>query len=96
MIPLTTISLAKVGNSEGEWITSNFDVRALVSLAYSKVGGDNVDRIGLSLTPISKIFMNNNELKIEEVNGGMTFQDILQNSQVRYYIPPMVIRYKLF
>ena len=35
-------------------------------------------------------------LKIDDANGDTTFQSLLESSQVRYYIPPMVIRYKLF
>lgn len=101
LIPLTTISLAKVANSDG-WETPNYDIKALVSLAYSKysiyVDDKYVEKesLGLSLTPISKISMVDGGLQVQEVNDNTTFQSLAEDSQIRYYIPPMLIRYKLF
>ena len=101
LIPLTTISLAKVANSDG-WETPNYDIKALVSLAYSKysiyVDDKYVEKesLGLSLTPISKISMVDGGLQVLEVNDNTTFQSLAEDSQIRYYIPPMLIRYKLF
>lgn len=102
MIPLATISLAKVNRIDEGWVAPNYDVRALVSLAYAKAYDyteetyTDKERIGISLTPISKIYMEDGNLKIDDANGDTTFQSLLESSQVRYYIPPMVIRYKLF
>lgn len=102
MIPLATISLAKVNQIDEGWVAPNYDVRALVSLAYAKAYDyteetyTDKERIGISLTPISKIYMEDGNLKIDDANGDTTFQSLLESSQVRYYIPPMVIRYKLF
>jgi len=102
LIPLTTISLAKVANAQG-WENPNYDIKALVSLAYSKynafVNGKYIEKegLGISLTPISKISLADGKLNIHEVNNNM-FRDLVESvdSQIRYYIPPMTIRYKLF
>lgn len=91
MVPLTTISLAKHHNSG--WKEPNYDIRALVSLAYAK-DWDNKDRIGLSLCPVSKISLSDGN--VIEVNDNTTFQDLAEGDMLRYYIPPMLIRYKLF
>ena len=101
LIPLTTMSLAKVASTNG-WETPSYDVKALVSLAYSKysvyVDDKYVEKegLGISLTPISKISLVDSKLNIQGVNDNTTFQNLVEDSQVRYYIPPMTIRYKLF
>lgn len=102
LIPLTTISLAKVDSTDGGWKAPNYDIKALVSLAYSKysvyVDDKYIEKegLGISLTPISKISMVNGNLQVQEVNDNTTFQNLVESTQVRYYIPPMLIRYKLF
>lgn len=103
LIPLTTISLAKYYDTSFEqWASPNYDVRALVSLAYAKwidytdANPVEMEGIGLSLTPISKISMVDGNLQVKEVNDDSTFQNLLESGNVRYYIPPMLIRYKLF
>lgn len=101
LIPLTTISLARVVSDSG-WKAPNYDIKALVSLAYSKysvyVDDKYIEKegLGISLTPISKISIIDGTLRVQEVNGNTTFQSLVENTEVRYYIPPMVIRYKLF
>lgn len=101
LIPLTTISLAKVASTDG-WKTPNYDIKALVSLAYSTynayVDDKYVERegLGISLTPISKISLVDGKLQVQEVNENTTFQNLAEDGQIRYYIPPMLIRYKLF
>lgn len=102
LIPLTTISLAKVVNSNNSWENPNYDVKALVSLTYGSyvlyVNEEYVTKkgLGLSLTPISKISMVDGNLQVQEVKDNTSFQSLFEHSQVRYYIPPMTIRYKLF
>lgn len=91
MVPLTTISLAKY--HDDVWKEPNYDIRALVSLAYAK-SQDGKDKIGLSLSPVSKISLSDG--KVIEVNDNTTFQDLAEGDMLRYYIPPMLIRYKLF
>lgn len=101
LIPLTTISLAKVASVDG-WETPNYDIKALVSLAYANysayIDGAHIEKegLGISLTPISKISLVDGKLNIQEVNDNTTFQDLVEDGQIRYYIPPMTIRYKLF
>lgn len=101
LIPLTTISLAKVASTNG-WETPSYDVKALVSLAYSKynvyVDDKYVEKegLGISLTPISKISLVDGKLQVQEVNDDTTFQNLAEDGQIRYNIPPMTIRYKLF
>lgn len=101
LIPLTTISLAKVASTNG-WETPSYDVKALVSLAYSKynvyVDDKYVEKegLGISLTPISKISLVDGKLQVQEVNDDATFQNLAEDGQIRYNIPPMTIRYKLF
>ena len=101
LIPLTTVSLAKVASTDG-WENPNYDIKALVSLAYSKysvyIDDKYVEKegLGISLTPISKISLVDGKLNIQEVNDNTTFQNLVEDGQVRYYIPPMTIRYKLF
>lgn len=91
MVPLTTISLAKY--HDDVWKEPNYDIRALVSLAYAK-SQDGKDKIGLSLSPVSKISLSDG--KVIEVNDNTTFQNLAEGDMLRYYIPPMLIRYKLF
>ena len=101
LIPLATISLAKASNTNG-WETPNYDVKALVSLTYSRyvvyVNEEYITKegLGISLTPISKISMSDGKLQVQEVKDDTSFQSLFEHSQVRYYIPPMTIRYKLF
>ena len=97
LLPLTTISLAK-HMVTSNWEAPNYDVKALVSLAYIRWRDENnVTKagIGLSLTPISKMKMQDGNLLISEVSDSSTFQDLVESTDVRYYIPPMLIRYNL-
>lgn len=98
--PLATISLAK-HYGDSTWEAPNYDIKSLVSLAYAKwrISTDDgyVDKegIGISLTPLSKISMSDGNLQVQEINNSSTFQGLVKSTNVRYYIPPMLIRFKL-
>ena len=90
LIPLTTMSLAKVASTNG-WETPSYDVKALVSLAYSKysvyVDDKYVEKegLGISLTPISKISLVDSKLNIQGVNDNTTFQNLVVKSDITFH-----------
>lgn len=101
MQPLITIPLGMVQKDALDgWIKPTYNIPALVSLGYGTYsdGGTIKYSLGLALTPLSKTSVNAESLQVEEVDDGATFQSLFEEDvqYVRYWIPPMVIRYKLF
>lgn len=83
--------------SESGWSEPQKSVLASVNFAYANLLANEgaVSSLGISLVPLSSSYFSENTLIAEEINEETVFQDICSGENVRFYIPPFNLRYKL-
>lgn len=101
ILPLTVISPGMIRTDQLYYRTLSTDIRTLVSFGYCNWPEDIGTKFGLVLTPLStlKVSEGGNLQVSTGLNGLNTFDSLFDKNlidRVAYYIPPMVIRYKIF
>lgn len=94
----TCQSKAVIDSESGGWVNPNKIVLASVNLGYtnSGVGGEWDGRyLGIALAPVASSTVADGAISSEEINGETTFQNICSGTNIRFYIPPFNLRYKL-